>query len=212
MVFCNHFFSAFLLFWTQLILGKFIPPWFGGAPAVWTTCILFFQVVLLAGCANAHILTRQLSGWAQAFTHCVVLLSSVGLLAGLRCTCSRCVRRRLGSRSPANAQSSCRVYLRHVHKPAGILAINTAGVIACRNTTLCIWPGFAHPATAAFRAIPIGCCFPTARSRNRLTTFPRFVRFAYGPTTTATCSNSLENRAQGLRASASAYNHRSFET
>ena len=144
----------------------------------------------------------QLSGWAQAFTHFVVLLSSVGLLAGLRSTCSRCVQRRLGSRSPAKAQSSCGLPAARSHGRRDRLP----------NTTLCIWPGFAHPATAAFRAIPIGCCFPTARSRNPLTTFPRFVRFAYGPTTTATCSNSLENRAPGLRASASAYNHRSFET
>ena len=74
------FLSAFLLFWTQLILGKFILPWFGGTPAVWTTCMLFFQLLLLAGYAYAHILTRQLSGWAQALTHCTVLLLSLGLL------------------------------------------------------------------------------------------------------------------------------------
>jgi hypothetical protein len=74
------FLSAFLLFWTQLILGKFILPWFGGTPAVWTTCMLFFQVLLLAGYAYAHIITKHLNGWAQALTHCAVLLLSVGLL------------------------------------------------------------------------------------------------------------------------------------
>ena len=72
--------SAFLLFWTQLILGKFILPWFGGTPAVWTTCMLFFQVLLLAGYAYAHIITKHLNGWAQALTHCTILLVSVGLL------------------------------------------------------------------------------------------------------------------------------------
>lgn len=74
------FLSAFLLFWTQLILGKFILPWFGGTPAVWTTCMLFFQVLLLAGYGYAHIITKHLDGWAQALTHCAVLLLSVGLL------------------------------------------------------------------------------------------------------------------------------------
>jgi hypothetical protein len=74
------FLSAFLLFWTQLILGKFILPWFGGTPAVWTTCMLFFQVLLLAGYAYAHIITKHLNGRAQALTHAAVLLLSVGLL------------------------------------------------------------------------------------------------------------------------------------
>ena len=43
------FTSAFLLFQVQLLLGKFLLPWFGGTSAVWTTCLLFFQLVLLAG-------------------------------------------------------------------------------------------------------------------------------------------------------------------
>jgi hypothetical protein len=43
------FLSAFLLFWVQLLLVKFILPWFGGMAAVWTTCMLFFQVLLLEG-------------------------------------------------------------------------------------------------------------------------------------------------------------------
>src|SRR5215831_2256663 len=74
------FFSAFLLFWTQLILGKFILPWFGGTPAVWTTCMLFFQLLLLAGYAYAHILTHHLNSGSQALCHCAVLLLSLGLL------------------------------------------------------------------------------------------------------------------------------------
>src|SRR5262244_2671372 len=77
------FLSAFLLFWTQLILGKFILPWSGGTPAVWTTCMLFFQVVLLAGYLYAHIVTTRLRPWTQALVHCTVLLLSVGLLLSL---------------------------------------------------------------------------------------------------------------------------------
>ena len=48
--------GAFLLFQVQPLIGKMILPWFGGTPAVWTTCMLFFQVALLAGYAYAHVL------------------------------------------------------------------------------------------------------------------------------------------------------------
>ena len=43
------FASAFLLFLLQLITAKQILPWFGGSAAVWTTCLVFFQSVLLFG-------------------------------------------------------------------------------------------------------------------------------------------------------------------
>lgn len=52
------FLSAFLLFQVQPIMGRFILPWFGGTPAVWSVCLLFFQAALLAGYAYAHWLRR----------------------------------------------------------------------------------------------------------------------------------------------------------
>ena len=48
------FWGAFLLFLVQPLIAKFILPWFGGSPAVWTTCMLFFQILLLGGYAYAH--------------------------------------------------------------------------------------------------------------------------------------------------------------
>ena len=48
------FTGAFLLFQVQPLIGKYILPWFGGGPGVWTTCMLFFQVLLLGGYAYAH--------------------------------------------------------------------------------------------------------------------------------------------------------------
>ena len=45
------FLGAFLLFQVQPLIGKYVLPWFGGAPEVWTTCMLFFQVLLLGGAA-----------------------------------------------------------------------------------------------------------------------------------------------------------------
>ena len=53
------FLSAFLLFQVQPIMGRFILPWFGGTPAVWSVCLLFFQAMLLAGYAYAHWLRRS---------------------------------------------------------------------------------------------------------------------------------------------------------
>src|SRR5262249_9323479 len=55
------FLGAFLLFQIQPIMGKYVLPWFGGAPAVWSTCLVFFQLVLLAGYLYAHGLATRLS-------------------------------------------------------------------------------------------------------------------------------------------------------
>jgi hypothetical protein len=77
------FLSAFLLFWVQLLLGKYILPWFGGAAAVWTTCMLFFQVLLLAGYAYAHWLTSRLEARAQTLLHCAIVVSSLLVLGCL---------------------------------------------------------------------------------------------------------------------------------
>jgi hypothetical protein len=51
--------SAFLLFELQPLIAKLILPWFGGSAAVWTACLLFFQVTLLGGYAYAHWLSGQ---------------------------------------------------------------------------------------------------------------------------------------------------------
>ena len=54
------FLSAFLLFQIEPIIAKSIVPWFGGSAAVWTTCLLFFQLVLLGGYLYAHGTIRYL--------------------------------------------------------------------------------------------------------------------------------------------------------
>lgn len=68
------FLSAFLLFQVQPLMGKFILPWFGGSPSVWTVCLLFFQSFLVAGYAYAHLIERKLSISKQVAMH-------IGLLA-----------------------------------------------------------------------------------------------------------------------------------
>jgi hypothetical protein len=74
------FASAFLLFLVQPLLGKYILPWFGGSPGVWTTCLLFFQTVLLGGYAYAHFLTTQLTPRRQAIVHGALLLVALACL------------------------------------------------------------------------------------------------------------------------------------
>jgi hypothetical protein len=74
------FLGAFLLFQVQPLIGKYILPWFGGGPGVWTTCMLFFQVVLLAGYAYAHALTRWFKPRGQAVVHWILLAASLVLL------------------------------------------------------------------------------------------------------------------------------------
>lgn len=71
--------SAFLLFQVQPIISKFILPWFGGSPGVWTTCMLFFQIVLFAGYAYAHTLTLLPRKW-QGILHGLLLGAAIALL------------------------------------------------------------------------------------------------------------------------------------
>ncbi len=72
--------SAFLLFQVQPLISKFILPWFGGCPAVWTTCMLFFQVVLFAGYSYAHLVGSRLTLRGQALVQLGILLAAVLLL------------------------------------------------------------------------------------------------------------------------------------
>ncbi len=68
------FAGAFLLFQVQPLIGKYILPWFGGSPGVWTTCMLFFQVLLLGGYAYAHVVSRKLKPRTQAIVHLALLV------------------------------------------------------------------------------------------------------------------------------------------
>lgn len=71
------FLSAFLLFGVQPLIARQITPWFGGSAAVWTTCMLFFQVVLLLGYLYAHAVTSKLIPARQARLHRVLALLSL---------------------------------------------------------------------------------------------------------------------------------------
>src|SRR3954465_3392313 len=68
--------SAFLLFQVQPVIAKIILPWFGGSAAVWTTCLLFFQMILLLGYFYAHAGVRYLKPTAQRVLHVSLLVLS----------------------------------------------------------------------------------------------------------------------------------------
>jgi SAM-dependent methyltransferase len=74
------FLSAFLLFVCQPMVGKMFLPYLGGTAAVWTTCVLFFQFMLLVGYVYAHFLARISDMRTQLVIHGTLLLLPVGFL------------------------------------------------------------------------------------------------------------------------------------
>ena len=78
--FCATIFvSAFLLFQVQPLIAKMILPWFGGSPAVWTTCMLFFQLMLVAGYGYAHLLINFVPTRTQSMVHIGLLVCALPL-------------------------------------------------------------------------------------------------------------------------------------
>src|SRR5438552_7462675 len=74
------FLSAFLLFICEPMVGKMLLPYLGGAAAVWTTCVLFFQFMLLAGYVYSHLLARIKDVKLQIVTHAIILLLPLAFL------------------------------------------------------------------------------------------------------------------------------------
>jgi SAM-dependent methyltransferase len=73
---CTIFLSAFLLFQVQPMIAKALLPMFGGTAAVWTTCMLFFQTILLLGYLYSDRSVRLLTPKLQAGTHSALLAVS----------------------------------------------------------------------------------------------------------------------------------------
>src|SRR5690349_9735949 len=78
-LFCN----AFLMFLLEPMVGRLLLPLLGGAPVVWNTCVVFFQLMLLAGYAAAHQATTRLRPLWQ-LTLLVVLQPAALLVLPLR--------------------------------------------------------------------------------------------------------------------------------
>ena len=74
------FLAAFLLFALEPLVAKRILPWFGGSSAVWSVCLVFYQVALLAGYFYASVLARSFRQSKQVFIHITLLGCSLLLL------------------------------------------------------------------------------------------------------------------------------------
>ncbi len=74
------FLSAFLLFTVELIVAKTVLPTLGGVPMVWNTCMVFFQITLLAGYIYAHGATTWLGSRRHALLYVVLIACPLVLL------------------------------------------------------------------------------------------------------------------------------------
>src|SRR5258708_25307892 len=77
------FTGAFLLFQVEPLLARYILPWFGGTSAVWITCMLFFQLLLVVGYAYSHLLATRLNPRMQAIVYIAIVSACVLLMANL---------------------------------------------------------------------------------------------------------------------------------
>jgi hypothetical protein len=77
------FISAFILFLVQPIVAKIILPKLGGTPQVWNTCMVFFQMVLLAGYAYTHNVCTRLTRRQQLIVHAILLATPLIVLLPL---------------------------------------------------------------------------------------------------------------------------------
>jgi hypothetical protein len=128
--------GAFLLFQVQPMISKFILPWFGGSPGVWTTCMLFFQMVLFGGYTYAHFLTRRKPG-TQAIIHVTLLILAALLLPIVPNEALK----------PTDSQSpSMRILL---------LLLTTVGlpyfILSATSPTVQVWYGRVYPNRSPFR-------------------------------------------------------------
>jgi len=71
------FTSASLLFVVQPMVGKMILPHLGGSSSVWTTCMLFFQTMLVVGYVYAHLIAQQMSPRRQVVLHLALVALAI---------------------------------------------------------------------------------------------------------------------------------------
>ena len=71
------FVSASLMFVLQPLFGKLLLPLLGGSPAVWNTCMVFYQSLLFLGYLYAHLLSTRVNQRRQVQIHAVIILISM---------------------------------------------------------------------------------------------------------------------------------------
>jgi len=74
------FLSGFLLFQVEPLISKYVLPWYGGVPAVWTTCLLFFHLCLLAGYGWGYLLNNFVAERYRTYLQAVLFISAIAFL------------------------------------------------------------------------------------------------------------------------------------
>ena len=145
----SMFISATLLFLVEPMLAKMALPMLGGTPAVWNTCLVFFQAVLLAGYLYAHAATRWLGRRTQIAVHIGLALTFLAVLP---------LRLPAGWEPPARSNPSCR-----------------RGCAICRPNLSSQQGKFLAPLTSRRGTGPIwnGCGAKRRRCEQRLRSAPR---------------------------------------
>lgn len=72
--------ASLLLFLLEPMFARMVLPLLGGAPAVWNTCLVFFQVTLLLGYLYAWASSRWLGRRAQVALHLTLLAAAAVVL------------------------------------------------------------------------------------------------------------------------------------
>jgi hypothetical protein len=140
------FLGAFLLFQVQLLIGKYILPWYGGVPMVWTACMLCFQVALLLGYAYAHVIVRRLPAPRQRLVHLIAVAGSVVLIALLAARWGVPLLPGSGWKPlPTDAP------LWHIVQVLAVAVAAPFLVAATTSPLLQSWFGTAYPATSPYR-------------------------------------------------------------
>jgi hypothetical protein len=122
------FLSAFLLFQVQPMVGKFLLPWYGGTPTVWSTILLFSQVVLTGGYAYAYWILGRTRIRMQGTIHLIVLGGSLILLLATSLLWPSPLTPDTSWRSPGNVQpiwEILRILLVAIGIPFLVLAANS---------------------------------------------------------------------------------------
>jgi len=74
------FVSATLMFLVQPMFAKALLPLLGGAPAVWNTCVVFYELILLAGYYYAYVLQRRVKLRVQLAIHAILVVAVLAFL------------------------------------------------------------------------------------------------------------------------------------
>jgi hypothetical protein len=74
------FLSGFLLFMVEPMAARMVLPILGGVPMVWNGCVVFFQIVMLAGYGYAFGASRWLPLRRHVLLHAAILLTPAAVL------------------------------------------------------------------------------------------------------------------------------------